>query len=207
MIGLGVTGPNEVGTIGTAVGGAIGAAAVGGTSSVFGILGVSALAGPVGIAVGGIVAAAAAIAGILGVGQGCGQTCVQATSIVNQAEPILLQNLQAYQAGAISQSTAISNYNQVWQSVITACSKIPGSAGQNCVSDRQQGACHYQNSGGCWNWYIGYYMPLLQPIAASVTASSASANSIATVASGLGISSDMLIAAGVGIVGLMMVMQ
>jgi hypothetical protein len=203
MIGLGVTGPNIVGTVGTATGAAITAAAttVGGTS-LFGVLGVSALAGPVGIAVGGIVAAAAAIAGMLGVGQGCGQTCVQATSIVNQAEPILKQNLAAYQSGQIDQATAISNYNQVWQSVLTACAAIPGTAGQNCVGDRQQGACHYKDAtGNCWNWYIGYYVPLLTVVPSNTTNTS----SLTSLVEGGG--SGLMLAAALGIVGLIMVMQ
>lgn len=202
MIGLGVTGPNIVGTVGTAVGGTISAAAVGGTSSLFTLLGVSALAGPVGIAVGGIVAAAAAIAGVLGVGSGCGQTCVQATSIVNQAEPILRQNLAAYQSGQIDQATAISNYNQVWQSVLTACAAIPGVAGQNCVGDRQQGACHYKDAtGNCWNWYVGYYVPLLTVIPSNTT------NTTSLVSEITGSGSGLMIAAALGVVGLIMVIQ
>jgi hypothetical protein len=205
MIGLGVTGPNEVGTIGTAAGGAIAAAGTALSASGGALateLGISAAFGPIGLAVGGIVAAAAAIAGIIGVGSGCGPTCVQATNIVNQAEPVLLANLQAYQAGTISQATAISNYNQVWQSVLTACAAIPGTAGQNCVGDRQEGACHYQSNGQCWNWYVGYYLPLLQVTASTNTSTTSVTSAVSSLST-----NDWMIGGALAVIGLIMVMK
>jgi hypothetical protein len=123
------------------------------------------------------VAAAGAIAGLLatlGVGAGCGQACIQATNLVNQAEPALLQNLQAYENGEIDQATALSNYQQIWQSIQTACSAIPGGAGKSCVTDRQAGACTWKATGTpptpsspapgtCWNWDNAYRVPLTYP--------------------------------------------
>ena len=35
-----------------------------------------------------------------------------------------------------------------------------GSAGVACIADRQQGACHYQVNGQCWNWFTGYHDPI-----------------------------------------------
>jgi hypothetical protein len=124
-----------------------------------------------------ILAGASVVASLLealGVGSGCGSTCVQATSIVNQAEPAFLANLQAYENGQIDQATAIANYNNLWQAIEVSCSAVPGSAGQKCVSDRQEGACTWKATGtpptpyspavgSCWNWYNAYYVPLTYP--------------------------------------------
>jgi hypothetical protein len=138
------------------------------------------------------VAGAAAIAELLaafGVGAGCGQACIQATNLVNQAEPVLQQNLQAYENGQIDQPTAEDNYQKIWQSIQTACSAIPGGPGQRCVTDRQQGACTWKatgnpptpyspSPGSCWNWYNGYYVPLTYPpINAPAAGSSPAADS------------------------------
>lgn len=140
-----------------------------------------------------ILAAAAGVAKILaalGVGEGCGSTCIQATSIVNNAEPAFLANVQQYEAGQITQSQAIDTYNNLWSALAVACHAIPGTAGQTCLSDRQQGACTWKQTsdgdtlglpgvpavGECWNWYLGYYVPLTYP---PVNAPAASAGSSA----------------------------
>jgi hypothetical protein len=121
--------------------------------------------------------AAAAIATALaklGVGAGCGQTCIQATNVVNQAEPALLANLQQYEAGEISQAQAQATFNNVWQGIQVSCSAIPGGAGQDCISNRAEGACHWKATGtpptpysppvgSCWNWFNAYYTPLTYP--------------------------------------------
>lgn len=127
-----------------------------------------------------ILGAAAAIVSILsaaGVGQGCGQTCIQATSIVNRAEPAFLANVQQYENGEISQAQAQQTWNNLWLAVQGSCAAIPGPAGQDCVNDRAQGACKWRQTpngdtlglpgvpqvGECWNWYSGYYEPLTYP--------------------------------------------
>lgn len=127
-----------------------------------------------------ILAAAGAIAEALaafGVGAGCGDTCTKATAIVNQAEPAFLANVQQYEAGLISAEQAQQTYINLWTAVQVACRAIPGSAGQNCVSDRQAGACTWKQrsdsllidfpgepqEGECWNWYSGYFVPLTYP--------------------------------------------
>ena len=174
-----------------------------------------------------ILAAAAGVAkvlGALGIGAGCGVTCTQATAIVNDAEPAFLANLQQYEDGQITQAQAQATYNNLWQAMTVACAAIPGSAGQDCISDRQQGSCHWNatgtpptpyspQDGECWNWYLAYYVPLTYPpINAPVAASSttattsstgpASGSSSATATSGLsslfsGSGSFFLIAAAV----------
>jgi hypothetical protein len=120
--------------------------------------------------------------------KGCGQTCIEAADLANQAEPLLLQNLQAYLAAPVHyasvQAAALANFANTWNSVTTACSNPAlGSAGQACIGDRQAGACHYQTSPGgwqqaaggnwsyqypgaqgsgstCWNWFVGYHDPI-----------------------------------------------
>ena len=135
-------------------------------------------------------AGVAKILAALGVGEGCGSTCIQATSIVNNAEPAFLANVQQYEAGQITQSQAIDTYNNLWSALAVACHAIPGTAGQTCLSDRQQGACTWKQTsdgdtlglpgvpavGECWNWYLGYYVPLTYP---PVNAPAASAGSSA----------------------------
>lgn len=160
--GLGVTGSQIVGAAGSAVMSAGAAVAM--------LAPASGPLAPIIAAVGGLIA----LAGVLGVGNGCGQTCIQATSIVNQAEPAFKENLDEYESGQISQSQGISNYNAGQTAIEQACGAIPGSAGQNCVSDRfTPGGCKWNATsqpypsspavGECWNWYSGYYLPLTQP--------------------------------------------
>lgn len=146
-----------------------------------GILG----ANPIGAAVG-------IVSGLLQIGNqidnmiansGCGAICVQASNVVNQAEPLLQQNLQAYLSlpvhYASAQAQALANFDSVWNAVNTACaSPSLQMAGANCIADRISGACHYKTSAGgwqngtyvspgangsgstCWNWFVGYRDPI-----------------------------------------------
>lgn len=134
-----------LGSAGSSVGVAVGA-------SVAGYAPFAGPAAPLVAAVGGIIAAASAIAGALHIGEGCGPTCVQATQIVNQAEPVLKQNVAMFQAGTIDKQTALNNFNQVWMAVQQSCGAVPGAAGINCVGDRQR--------GGKWDWFSYYYDPI-----------------------------------------------
>ena len=151
----------------------------------------------------------------IGIGAGCGNTCIQASNYANQAESLLKQNLAAYMALATprpmsAQQAALNNFTQIWNGLVTACAAISGAAGTNCVADRQQGACHYQVNGACWNWYIGYHDPIANdpnvyndsvasssPVATSNTSATAAAN-----ASG-GSSSTLLLIGGAVLVGLL----
>lgn len=139
---------------------------------------------------GGAIAGAIAQVGLLlaNVFSGCGQTCVEASNLANQAEPLLLQNLQTYMSAPVHyaslQAAALNNFALTWQALVQACSNPQlGSAGQSCIADRQQGGCHYQTSPGgwsqdasgvwsytypgaqgsgsaCWNWFVGYHDPI-----------------------------------------------
>jgi hypothetical protein len=143
------------------------------------------VAGPLGAAV----AAAVSQIGILlaNVFSGCGQTCTQASDLANQAEPLLQQNLASYLAEPVHyaslQAAYLNNFTLTWNALVAACGNPAlQSAGQNCISDRQEGACHYQTSPGgwqqqngtwvyvnpgaqgsgstCWNWFVGYHDPI-----------------------------------------------
>jgi hypothetical protein len=114
---------------------------------------------------------------------GCGATCIQATNVVNQAEPLLVKNLQTYLAAPVhyasAQAQALANFDSVWGAVEAACaSPALAMAGAHCISDRITGACAYKTSPGgwsgntytapgangsgstCWNWFVGYRDPI-----------------------------------------------
>jgi hypothetical protein len=159
----------------------ISAIAASGASATVGILvALGSIAGPIGAAVGALIGVGQLLVGVF---KGCGQTCVEATAIVNQVEPILQQNLAAYLAAPVHteslQAAAINNFQTAWNAVLANCNNPSlGSAGQNCISERQQGACAYKTSPGgwsngvytypgangsgtaCWNWWIGYHDPI-----------------------------------------------
>src|SRR5262249_51716348 len=103
--------------------------------------------------------------------------------IVNQAEVFLQQNLAAWQSLAPSQKTveaqqaALMNFDNVWNQVLRACgSGQYGTAGAACIADCQQGACHWQTNGQCWNWFIGYRDPIANDSQVALNASILPAN-------------------------------
>lgn len=78
---------------------------------------------------------------------------VATTQIVNEAEPILAQNRDAFLNGpktAQDKEFAIAVFNKIWGEVVSSCGRTEfGNPGQNCISDRQR--------GGRWDW-AGYYL-------------------------------------------------
>lgn len=101
-------------------------------------------------------AAAGALAdllGAIGIGKGCGQTCITASNYANQAENILRQNLNTYLALSprtqSAQQAALNIFDQTWQGLVSVCSNPAlNDAGKRCISDRQQGSCAYKTSPG-----------------------------------------------------------
>ena len=84
---------------------------------------------------------------------------IETTKIVNDAEPVLKQNLAAWQSLTPEQKTKstqqlmLDNFNQVWNRVVQLCSDSKyGDPGQNCVNDRKR--------GGKWDWFSYYYDPI-----------------------------------------------
>lgn len=157
-----------------------------GASATVGILiAMGTLTGPIGAAIAGVIAVAQLLVSVF---HGCGETCVEATTIVNQVEPILQQNLATYLASPVHttslQAAAVNNFQTAWNAVVQNCQNPQLlSAGTNCVDERQQGACAYKTSPGgwqqaadgswsyvypgangsgsaCWNWFVGYLDPI-----------------------------------------------
>lgn len=137
-------------------------------------------AGPIGAIVAGLIGIGVAIASAF---QGCGDTCIEATKIANQIEPILNNNVTTYLQSPIHyasmQAAALNNFDTAWAALTQACSNPQlQSAGQNCIQDRQRGSCAYKTSPGgwsngqyiipgangsgnaCWNWFVGYRDPI-----------------------------------------------
>jgi hypothetical protein len=163
-----------VGAVGGASAGVVTAAAAPAVASALGIS--ASLAIPiVGAAFAGILFGVEAI-----LHSGCGQTCVQTSQWANQAEPLLLQNIQQYFSKAaprtnLDKTSALNIFDAVWAGLVQRCSQPGfGTAGQNCIADRQAGACKWKQTadspllkfpgepqaGACWNWFSGYRDPI-----------------------------------------------
>lgn len=79
------------------------------------------------------------------------------THIVDEAEPLLKQNVNAFMSLAAptesEQLAALQNFDAIWAQVVDACSHGGfDAAGQRCVSDRQR--------GGQWDWFSYYRTPI-----------------------------------------------
>jgi hypothetical protein len=185
-MGMGQTQSTTAGTVSSLV--AAGASA---TTGILGTLAAVAagtsVAGPIGLAVTALVTIGVLLMKVF---SGCGQTCVEATDIANQVEPVLLQNLQQYLAAPVHyaslQAAALNNFNTAWQGLVQGCGSgalATTQAGENCIANRQQGSCAYKTSPGgwqqdasgnwsyvypgangsgtaCWDWFIGYHDPI-----------------------------------------------
>lgn len=230
--GLGASTPSTA-TEATAVGGAVG------SSLIATLTATGAIAGPVGAAIGAGIALVATLINQLGIGQGCGQTCIETSQWANQAEPLLLQNIQAYFAqpaprSLSSQQAALQNFDTVWANLTKLCTQPNlGTAGLNCIADRQSGACKWKQSstspllafaqygepapGACWNWWSGYRDPIANdPDVVADSASGIAQGAVDTSAavvgsalSSLGISSSLAIPVliGAAVLGLWMVLK
>jgi hypothetical protein len=133
--------------------GAIAAVAASTATSVVGTLvALGTVTGPVGAAIAGLVAAGYAIANLFG---GCGDTCVEATNLANQAGSIIDQAYAQYMSAPVHYASMQAAYLQLfdgtWNALVQACSNPAlGAAGQRCISDRQAGSCAYKTSPGGW---------------------------------------------------------
>lgn len=112
---------------------------------------------------------------------------IATTEIVNQAEVLLKNNLTAWQSlpaaekNSATQQAALENFDSVWTQVEQAClGGNYGSAGNACLADRQQGACHFQANGQCWNWFIGYRDPIANDPAVAANMAAPSSGTIST---------------------------
>lgn len=149
---------------------------------------------------------------------GCGQTCTLSSDAANQIEQVLQQNVNAYFASPrtlADQQAALANFDTAWSQLEEYCGQPSlGQAGQNCIDDRQSGACTWKTSGcslstgtppvwscgaagsgsQCWNWFVGYRDPIAndtmpaQQAAAQPTGGSPAATTAPTIA-GISLSS------------------
>lgn len=131
-------------------------------ASLHAVIGGVALAGPVGVAIAGVIAVAGMIASRF---HGCGQTCIQASNIANKVEDALKQNLDTYMAAPIHhaslQAAALNNVDVALNALNQACSNPQlGKAGQRCISERlvRGGTapwCPKPGHTGC-DWFVLY---------------------------------------------------
>jgi hypothetical protein len=128
----------------------------------------------------GAVIVGVAIAVTLLLRSGCGKSCVITSNWANEAEALLLKNIQSYFAIPVGQRTtlhraaAVENADKVINYLFQQCSQVPGRAGENCIGDRKAGACTWKQTadspllqypgepqpGECWNWVSGYRDPI-----------------------------------------------
>lgn len=88
-----------------------------------------------------------------------GKQKVAATQIVDEAEPLLADNVNGYLANPTpeAQIQALGNFDYVWSQIISPelCGNPAlGSAGRRCISERQ--------AGGKWDWFRLYRDPITQ---------------------------------------------
>ena len=116
-----------------------------------------AMAGPIGAAIG---AGVAAITILIMKFRQTGQQKVAATNIVNEVEPLLRRNRDAYLASNRTQSEqaqSMENFNSLWSIVVSKCSDPAlGSAGERCITERQEGARPPWGP----NWFQLYFDPI-----------------------------------------------
>lgn len=87
-----------------------------------------------------VAAAAALVAPLTRIINGCGKSCIQATQIVNEAEPKLKALRDEYLSApvrTVAMQTAVLQYmDEVFAWIQDACGAVGGAAGQRCISER-----------------------------------------------------------------------
>lgn len=224
-------GQTTSGTISQAAGGA--ATLTGATAGLLTAAGVIQAVPVAGQIIGAALAITAVVASFF---KGCGSSCVLTSDEANQVGNLMSQNLNQYMAAPVSAATqqeALANFDQLWAGLVAYCSQPSmSSAGQRCISDRQQGSCAYKTSPGgwqqqngtwtyvspgangsgstCWNYFVGMRDPIANdPRVAAAAASSPAASlaaplaAIANTFSGLNLQS-LLVPAGLVVGGLVL---
>lgn len=141
--GMGATGPQILGVTGGALATAGVTVAALASPTIGRLAPALAIAGPIGAIAGGVIA----LLGAIGVGQGCGQTCIAATEYANQSATLMQQNMQAYFSlpsprPKSAQTAALANFDALWAGLTSsqACGNPQlGDAGKRCISERQRG--------------------------------------------------------------------
>lgn len=161
---------------------------------------------------------------------GCGSTCTLTSDEANNISSMMAQNLSAYLAAPVSaanQQQAMANFTGLWSTMFNYCNNPSmGTAGQNCISQRENGACAYKTSPGgwaqesdgtwsytypgangsgstCWNYFVGYYDPIANDprVAAlgTTTAMASTGSTTSTTAGTTDLTPLLLIAGGIAL--------
>jgi len=133
-----------------------------GTSAAVGFL----TGGPIGAAIGAITASVQALLTRVGPKQN-----VATTNIVNQAEPLLQQQLAAWNASTKNcneQAQCVTNFQNIWNAVCNACAQPSlGDPGHSCLDDRLPAGVKFAYNtfnivgNGMFDWFHLYLFPIL----------------------------------------------
>jgi hypothetical protein len=127
---------------------------------------------------------------------------IQTTHIVDEAEPFLIQNLNAYLGGPrtlSNQAVGLQNFDAIWARVVAECSQAQyGEPGERCVNDRKEG------STKGYDWFKMYRTPIANDPTV-VADPGAFSSSLPPLNTGGAISPEVLI--GVALVGLAMAIK
>ena len=157
-------------------------AAVGAQATIGTLVALGTIGGPVGAVISGIIGIGMAVANLF---KGCGQTCIQATHYADDAQKLLVANLNHYRSAPIHyaslQAAAANNARTVMNALYQGCSNPQlGPAGQRCISERlvKGGTAPWCPTGTGCDWITVYLDPILNdpdvvpdPAPASATAS------------------------------------
>ena len=137
------------------------AASVGAGALVTSLVAAGAIAGPVGAIIGAGVGLVATLVNTLFAPN---YNKIAATNDVNQIEPYLKQNLANWLSLPSSQkfdsvqAAAVATANGWIAKMQQLCSQVPGTAGQNCISQRTPGGCGFHVAQP-YGWINGQFVP------------------------------------------------
>lgn len=136
-----------------------------------GLFASGAITGGVGAVIGAAVAGVTALISVLGIGNGCGQSCILTSNDANQAEAAMATNAQAAQTQLVSnggcltqaeQTQLLANFDNLWSALVNACNQVGGTPGANCISQRQR--------GGEYDYFAAHRDPIsAMPVCTGVT--------------------------------------
>jgi hypothetical protein len=157
-------GPNGPSPVGLVTDAAQAAVAISSSLSISTSVGVGAAAGPIGAAIGALVALGFGLANVF---SGCGETCTQATTYANAAEEKLNQMLAQWNGSRVHtrsmQKIYLTIVVGVFNALCGACGQSSlGSAGQRCISERLVlgGSAPWCPTGTGCDWVTAYYIPV-----------------------------------------------
>jgi hypothetical protein len=113
-----------------------------------GTIAAAAIGGPIGLAVAGAAEGAALLFSALGIGSGCGPTCITTSNYANQFTANLQTLQQSWaatrdtQGGCITsdqRATFLQAFDGLWTQLSNACQQVGGQGGKQCIADRQRG--------------------------------------------------------------------